>query len=185
MAPCVENKESLRAQLRAQLKAISSERRRDARAALSEELYSLLEPYAYVLSFASMPHEIDTSLLNAKLALEGRLLLPKVAGEDLLLYQIQDLDQQLSLSSHHILEPVPDLCQSWSLKDVCCVLVPGLGFDAHKRRIGYGKGYYDRLMASASGINITWIGLGLHEQFCEIELPYESHDQTLDTLFLR
>ena len=52
------------------------------------------------------------------------------------------------------------------------VLVPGLAFDARGRRLGRGKGFYDRLLAQVSGIKC---GVALDEQIVE-ELPAEPHD---------
>jgi 5-formyltetrahydrofolate cyclo-ligase len=55
-------------------------------------------------------------------------------------------------------------------------IVPLLAFDRRGHRLGYGKGYYDRLLATSP---ITTIGVGFAAQ--EIDaLPAESHDITLD-----
>jgi 5-formyltetrahydrofolate cyclo-ligase len=56
------------------------------------------------------------------------------------------------------------------------VIVPLLAFDRRGHRLGYGKGYYDRLLATRS---CTTIGVGFASQ--EIDaLPDEEHDITLD-----
>lgn len=63
-----------------------------------------------------------------------------------------------------------------------CLLVPLLGFDASCRRIGYGKGHYDRAIAALKqrGPLVT-IGIAYAAQ--EIaEVPTEPHDQLLDAI---
>lgn len=62
-----------------------------------------------------------------------------------------------------------------------CILVPGIGFDSSLMRIGYGKGYYDRLMPLTPAPK--W-GIAFQEQYTEAALPSDSHDQPVDALYL-
>jgi len=60
------------------------------------------------------------------------------------------------------------------------IIVPGLGFDHNKNRLGFGAGYYDRFLAShKSSIKI---GLAFDFQIAE-SLPYETHDIPMDIIF--
>ncbi len=179
---------------------ISKERRSGAKEALKERLHTLdlfqnqgfvgfgvlLSTEKAVLSFCSLPQEIDTSALNFVLAKQWRLLLPKVEQEQLKIYRVTNLEQDLVLSSWGILEPKPEVCLEVPLKDIPCVLVPALGFDKMNMRIGYGKGFYDRLIAQIRAIapKTRVIGIGFHEQLFSKELPLEPHDQPLDEVFL-
>jgi 5-formyltetrahydrofolate cyclo-ligase len=52
------------------------------------------------------------------------------------------------------------------------ILVPGLAFDLNGRRLGKGKGYYDRLLAGVSGIKC---GVAFDEQVVS-EVPAGPHD---------
>jgi 5-formyltetrahydrofolate cyclo-ligase len=56
------------------------------------------------------------------------------------------------------------------------VIVPLLAFDRRGHRLGYGKGFYDRLLATSSG---TTIGVGFAAQEVDA-LPAEAHDIRLD-----
>jgi len=59
------------------------------------------------------------------------------------------------------------------------VIVPLLAFDRRGYRLGYGKGFYDRLLAAGA---VTTIGVGFAAQ--EIDaLPAEAHDIALDWIF--
>ena len=55
-------------------------------------------------------------------------------------------------------------------------LIPGLAFDDEGNRIGYGKGYYDRLLPT---LEIPTIGIAFEEQLYA-NLVVHSHDYKLD-----
>lgn len=100
-----------------------------------------------ILSFASFGSEIDISPLNEHLKGKDRLFLVPYEIEDLLRVPFSQID---------------------------CVLVPGLAFDRKHFRIGYGKGYYDRFLATVP--DIPTIGVGFKEQFYEGLLPIDTWD---------
>lgn len=58
------------------------------------------------------------------------------------------------------------------------LLVPGVAFDWSGRRLGRGKGYYDRLLAGVTGMKC---GVALDEQMVQ-ELPAEPHDIAMDLI---
>ncbi len=182
----VLEKKQVRLKLASIRNSISSARREEAKEALCSTLYPLLAPYRSILSFHSLPLEIDTSALNYTLASEGRLLLPKVEDERLDLFHVSQLDKQLAVFSWNCLEPKPEECVPGSLDAIDCVIVPALGFDPLYMRIGYGKGYYDRLISHAkhASLKTHFIGIGFHEQLCSKELPTQLHDRSVDELFL-
>ena len=173
------NKEELRAELKKARRELSEERRNEASNALLTSLFPSLAPYKTVLSFASLPEEVDTTPLNRFLAKIGRLLLPKVEGTSLKIYRVHNLDH-LCPSRFGLLEPSV-MCEEVPKEEVGVVLVPGLAFDHTHHRIGYGKGYYDRLLASIP--HCSTIGLGFKEQLLET-LPTEPTDFPLTTLSL-
>lgn len=180
-------KNLVRSQLKLRREALSQERRNEARHALTTSLYPQLKSFRNILSFHSFGIEIDTSLLNAHLAIEQKLLLPKVAGNSLFIFGVTDLQRQLSSSSYgKLAEPDPALCPQTDIEKIECVLVPGLGFDSQNRRIGYGKGHYDRLLAQLKDLASPplTIGLGFREQFYQDALPYEAHDLAMDQVVL-
>lgn len=57
-------------------------------------------------------------------------------------------------------------------------LIPGLGFDQRGRRLGRGKGYYDRYLSKNE---LVKVGVSL-EAFVVKELPAEPHDIGMDYL---
>ena len=133
-----------------------------------------------VLSFSSMGSEIANKSLNQLLAKRKQLVLPRCAGPYLQLYSVSDL-AHLQLGSYGLLEPNLAICPEVQLSTVDVILVPGIVFDADGYRIGYGKGYYDRLLAVATA---TTIGVGFLEQKIEGALPIDSWDVPVQKLFL-
>lgn len=68
----------------------------------------------------------------------------------------------------------------FALKEISIALVPGVGFDLESHRLGYGKGFYDKLLKDT--LFLKW-GVGFHEQLVE-KLPIEAHDVKLDAVYL-
>lgn len=70
---------------------------------------------------------------------------PRVDGTGLTFHRISDL-KELKPGKFGI--PEPDSTSSGiAPEDLDLILIPGIAFDDSGVRIGYGKGYYDRLLA--------------------------------------
>jgi 5-formyltetrahydrofolate cyclo-ligase len=78
------------------------------------------------------------------------LVLPRVDRETrlLVLHEVRGLDTELRPGTWGIPEPAPARCRPVAPAEIDFVLVPGLVFDPDGGRIGYGAGYYDRLLGS-------------------------------------
>ncbi len=175
-------KNRVREDLRTLRDTISPSRRKEAAAAADKYLQQMLQSYSCILSFASLPKEINLWPLNTSLAKEGRLLLPRIEGNDLKIYQVNNLNKGLIKNSWGLLEPIPNINQELKHKTIDIVLVPGLGFDANNQRIGYGKGYYDRLLSKIP--NGCFYGIGFKEQKVETPIASEKHDIALTEIIL-
>ena len=83
-----------------------------------------------------------------------------------------------------VLEPVPERQQELygavSKEDIeksLCVL-PGLGFDLSGNRLGYGKGYYDRVLSGYTGKTAGVCYTGCLKTL----LPHGRYDRMIDIL---
>ena len=84
---------------------------------------------------------------------------------------VRNLKTELKTGQFDIREPL-DTCREIPLNRLDFVLVPGVAFDLQGRRLGRGKGYYDRLLAEVRG---TTCGVAFDEQIVD-QLPVEPHD---------
>jgi 5-formyltetrahydrofolate cyclo-ligase len=130
-----------------------------------------------VLVYLPLPGEVDTWPLVHELWKRGaRTLAPccRDCTGELDFFEFQAI-QDLSPGRFGILEPDRQTCAQRSPEDSDAVLVPALAFDRDGFRLGFGGGYYDRLL-SRLGPNMLTIGLGFDFQLVDI-LPRETHDQ--------
>lgn len=124
------------------------------------------------------------------LALGKQVYFPKTDGMEMDFYQVTNL-WDFKEGNFHVMEPffpgrqpegllasrksgnLPVGCQMSSL----LILVPGVAFDRKKRRMGYGKGYYDRYLAGLPGA----IKAGIAYE-CQIvaHIPTEEQDISMD-----
>jgi 5-formyltetrahydrofolate cyclo-ligase len=125
-----------------------------------------------VLAYAHFRSEVQTDrLLRATLAAGKRLVLPRVNRQrhELDLYLITDPARQLTPGTWGIPEPDPAQCPRVPLREIGCVIAPGVAFDPWGGRTGYGGGYYDRLLNALSPAQAR-VCLGLA---FEVQIVYE------------
>ena len=118
-----------------------------------------------VMCYTAFRSEVLTlSLMQYILQTDKKLLLPVTTTKngDMHAQQIYNIDD-LTHGNFGILEPEQNSF-SYNTHDIDIILVPGLAFNRHGYRIGYGKGYYDRFLPSC--INATTIMLAYSLQEC-------------------
>ena len=169
-------KKALRADVRARLKQISMSQREAASRNLCELLETRREwkEARCVLLFAPLADEPDVWPMLEKGISEGKVMvLPRfqVAGDRYIVSRIQEPSRELMSGKFGIREPVEE-CEEVALKRLDLILAPGVAFDLRGRRLGRGKGIYDRLLATASG---TSCGVAFDEQIVG-EIPVAEHD---------
>jgi len=175
-------KAELRARLRAAVKSIGAEERAAAASAVVERISEerRWREARTVMLFVPLGDEPDIlPLLNEALDHKKTVLLPRHLGGEKG-YEaavVSNLTTDLVRGPFGVTEPSPD-CPPCPLNRLDVTLVPGLGFDPVGRRLGRGRGHYDRLLAGATG----WIwGIGFDCQVIS-ELPLEAHDVVLNCI---
>ena len=138
---------------------------------------------ATVLAYCSFGSEPDTTgFLGAVLARGKRLVLPRVdrAARGLVLHRVRDPATQLRPGTWGIREPAPAACPPVEAREVEFILVPGVAFDAGGGRLGYGGGYYDRLIGSVPP-GSPLVAAAFEVQLVE-RVPMGSHDRRVDRI---
>lgn len=170
-----EQKAACRAEMRTRRRGVAPDERARVSRLVCEHL--LARPLgAAVAVYLAGPDEIDlTPFIETALARGVRLLAPRWTGETYELAELRGLSPAcLRVGPHGIREPreaSPNAARptAW--------LVPGLAFTRDGRRLGYGGGWYDRLLASAEP---TAQRLGIAYSFQVVDvLPSEPHDVRL------
>jgi len=128
-----------------------------------------------ILMFWSIPGEPFTHDFIATLSKNKRVVLPRVVGEDLEL-RLYDADRMIP-GFRGILEPGPDAVLV-EPSEIDFAIIPGLAFDADGRRLGRGKGYYDRLLPS---LICPKAGVCPDSHIVK-EVPMEAHDIPVDVV---
>ena len=120
----------------------------DARSAeIAKRLLALaeLERAETVLAFASIRNEVRTQTsMQAAWAAGKRVALPRVVGDELQLHLVAS-DTVLIEGAFSVPEP-PETATRVQPDEVDFALVPALAVDPRGYRIGYGGGYYDKLI---------------------------------------
>lgn len=175
MTGIVAAKTALRQQMFAVRAAMTADARSSAATALAGHAARVLalSPRPDVSGFCAVQGEIDPSALIEALQDAGALLaLPRVAGKHLTFHRWQP-GQALVPGRYGIPEPLPDAPQVHPH----IMLVPLVGFDRAGNRLGYGGGFFDRVLADHRP-DVT-IGVAYAAQEAPA-IPVEAHDQPLD-----
>jgi 5-formyltetrahydrofolate cyclo-ligase len=172
--PPAETKAALRIKMREALGKVSLA----VRTVESLELCNRLEPQLRsarrILFYAPMPDELDVWPLLEKLLPSGKTCALPAYDPERQAYmarRILNLETDIFEGKFGISEPLPG-CEPAPLESFDLVLVPGMAFDLHGNRLGRGKGFYDRILAGASGVKC---GIAYDFQITT-ELPAEPHD---------
>lgn len=132
------------------------------------------------MTFFPLPDEPDLRPLYARWQSVGmQLYLPRMIGDDLEVCRY-DSDDDLREGPFHVLEPAGEAISKEEMESIDVILVPGMLFDKEGRRLGRGKGYYDRLLSAMKGKAHT-IGVCYKSQIVEA-LPVEPHDMRVDKI---
>ena len=142
------NKKELRAQIRAQKRAMTEEEIQQRSSALAK---LFLESDAYrqaktIYGYLPYNQEVRTTPMLEQALKDGkRVAVPKCYGDEMKFIYMDDLSL-VEKGYANIPEPIAD----GPIGDdpTALVLMPGLAFDRKGHRIGYGGGFYDKFLAA-------------------------------------
>ncbi len=131
-----------------------------------------------VLLYASFGSEVDTRpLIEAAWTQDKETALPRIEGRELTIHRYTR-DTPLMPNLYGIPEPPID-APRLAGHEIGLVLVPGMAFDRRGARLGYGGGYYDRLLTTVS--HAFRVGIAMDKQVVK-HLPTTHLDVPMDVL---
>ena len=135
------------------------------RSGIETFLGSLTDPV--VLTYAAMPGEPDVAAVRGA----GRLLLTRTPKAGPL--TVHAATSAMEMHRWGYQQPVAGSVEI-EPREIDVVLVPGALFDREGGRLGHGRGYYDRLLASCRS-DVLKVGITTVNALVE-RLPTEPHD---------
>jgi len=183
-------KNAVRAEVRARLAALDGPQIQGKSQSLAGKLFetSWWSNGQWLFIYIPMGGEVDTRFIVSRAYREGKqVAIPRMEGEDLAFYFYDGRTESLLPNQFGILEPDP----AWKPVDPfvptgkrLLILTPGLAFDRQGRRLGRGKGFYDRFLcglrkAHPAGSGSWAVGLAFAEQLVE-RVPVSDHDELLE-----
>jgi 5-formyltetrahydrofolate cyclo-ligase len=183
-------KKAVRTEMRVRLADLDGPQIQAKSRSLAERLFrtSWWRDGEWVFIYIPMGGEVDTRFIVARAYRDRKqVAIPRMEGDDLAFYFYDGRTENLLPNQFGILEPDP----AWKLVDPSSptgrrllVLTPGLAFDRQGRRLGRGKGFYDRflyrLRAAHPPQTDSWaVGLAFGEQLVR-QVPVSDHDELLD-----
>lgn len=175
------NKKELRIEFKEKRKQLNDNDIKRMSIMMAKKFFELYDPEGKTIHiFLSIPEqkEVDTSFIWSQLL--NNTIKTVISKSNFSTYEMEHFEftqeTELVVNSYHIPEPVNG--ERAASKDIDLVIIPILAFDKKGHRVGYGKGFYDRFLASCS-INCLKVGLSFFDPVDEIS-NVASTDISLD-----
>ncbi len=171
-------KPTIRSQMLAQRDGLPAEIGLSLSLDVQENVLSLPEFRAAssVALYSAFRNEVFTEILFQRALQSGkRVAYPRIRQDLLEFVKVTD-PGDLKPGAFGILEPSG--CETLCVRDLDLLVIPGVAFDLQGYRLGYGKGYYDRVL---HGLDEAAVLVGLCYEFQLIaNVPAEEHDIHMD-----
>ena len=169
-----QHKAFIRETMRALRDALDPEERAAKSLLIKSNLFSLPEimSASSLMFYVSFRSEVRTEpMIRHALSLGKQVIVPitDLKNKRLQLSQIKDFDEDLAPGTWGILEPKPGKIRPVAYSDIDVVVTPGLAFSEQGWRIGYGGGFYDRLLRESK---IKAYALAFEIQIISGDIPH-------------
>ncbi|NBI06254.1 5-formyltetrahydrofolate cyclo-ligase [Senegalia massiliensis] len=159
---------------------------KDAVNSLSDKIISYLikmkefKQSETIMVYLSFKQEVDTfNLIDKMRGLGKKVVITYTDKKENVLIpcRLIDLEDSLEKNPFGYLEPKEDSIEKVNPSEIDLIITPGLAFDKKGNRVGYGGGYYDKLLKSAP--QATKIAVSYDFQIFS-EVPSEKFDIPVD-----
>ena len=174
-----EEKQAQRTSGKAARRALSPEQRAAANAALCARLWQLdaVQNAQTILLYAAFGGEAGLAGFAAEAARRGKVLAYPVCGENCSLTAAVPGPDGWEMGQYGIRTPILSRSEILLPEALDLVLVPCTAFDAVCRRVGMGKGYYDRYLPRCT--RAVKIGVAFEAQRVD-KAAVDAYDEKLD-----
>lgn len=146
----------------------------------------LLEEYTNaktVFVYMSFKSEVSTTNLVKKMLDENkRVVIPYTDTKNTVIIpsELKSIDDDLILNSFGYYEPVYEKIKRVEPEEFDLIVTPGVVFDRNLNRVGFGKGYYDRILIRKRKDSKA-VAVAYEFQVLD-EVPAEEHDIKMDMI---
>lgn len=131
-----------------------------------------------VALYYPLPDEVSTLPMLARWRGRKTLALPAIENGQMIFREYTG-EEDLSEGAFGIAQPrAGRIVQP---REIGLMLVPGIAFDRGGRRLGRGKGFYDRYLAQPEATDIYKVGVCAPGRLLA-EIPCEPHDAIMDVI---
>ncbi len=178
-----EQKRELRRMIRQAKPNLTQEKYMEAGRKLSDALMARedIRNSDTIVAYWPLPDELNTGPFIMECVRQGkRVFLPVIVGKELMFRQFTGYKCLAREPQFGILEPqgTAELDTAEAGKGAI-IIAPGMAFTADGRRLGRGRGFYDRAFAVLA--EARKIGVGYNCQIVR-DIPVEPHDAVMDAV---
>ena len=184
------NVQAIKQAIRQRIIAIRQQVAEDERARLSHAIAARLasmEVYRTantMLTYMNFGAEFAAEIFVRQALRDGkRVLLPKVnrSTNELDIYQVTDLLHDLAPGMWNISEPLVERCTKVDAPgEIDFILLPGVAFGRDGARLGYGGGFYDKLLSRLT--HYPALVAGAYAMQIVEGIPQEENDRKVEWL---
>ena len=174
-----DEKKALRREFLARRRAILESEKQSVDREIAR-CFFLLDEYKNadsILLYASLADEVSTNGIARRAALDGKPTAFPRCNPDHTMDFLFCSREALIPGFHGIPEP-PRNAPSFDGDENAICIVPGLVFDRHGYRVGYGGGFYDRFLKDFKGITVGLV----RSDFLIESVPREEFDLPCDII---
>ncbi|GAB6100328.1 5-formyltetrahydrofolate cyclo-ligase [Halanaerocella petrolearia] len=135
-----------------------------------------------IMFYVAFRSEVETELMIKRSLDLGKEIVVPITNKKqkkMELSLLKNYNRELELGTYGILEPKDKYIRPVNPESLDLIIVPGVAFDSHGNRLGYGGGYYDRLFDIIS--EIPRVALGFELQIVD-KVITEEHDFSVDKI---
>ncbi len=171
-------KDELRTYMRQKRRELTDDFKVTSSSLIMQSIIPFISQLNCVMIYLSSFNEPDTSMLLSYLIDKNIKIVVPVSNTDdntIIPSYISNIDD-LHKGAYGIYEP--KTINQANIEDIDLVLVPGIVFSKSGDRIGFGKGYYDKLLENFEGLKI---GVCYEFQIVD-EIPSSPHDVKMNMI---